>query len=104
MSRQRLCRACGKWHDTDAEWPDACIGHFRKYDPRPQIHVIKDIEPYKNMIDGNVIKSRRHHRDFLRAHGCIEIGNDFVRPKREFKPPPGLVDDIRAAISQVRNK
>jgi len=38
--------------------------------------VIKDIEPYKSMIDGQMITSRSRHRDHLRAHGCIEVGNE----------------------------
>ena len=38
--------------------------------------VIKDIEPYKSMIDGQMITSRTRHRDHLRAHGCIEVGNE----------------------------
>ena len=41
--------------------------------------VIKDIEPYKSMIDGQMITSRTRHRDHLRAHGCIEVGNEQMK-------------------------
>jgi hypothetical protein len=39
-------------------------------------HVIPDIQPYKNMIDGRMITSRSEHRELLNRHGCIEIGNE----------------------------
>ena len=46
--------------------------------------VMPDIAPYKSMIDGSMITSRSVHRDHLRQHGCIEVGNE----KMESKPPP----------------
>ena len=46
-------------------------------------YIIKDIEPYQNVaIDGKVIGGRRQHRDMLRAHGCVEVGNDAAVTKR----------------------
>jgi hypothetical protein len=38
--------------------------------------VMPDIEPYQSMITGEVIQSRSRHREHLREHGCIEIGNE----------------------------
>lgn len=43
--------------------------------------VIKDIEAYKSMIDGSMITSRSTHRDHLRAHSCIEVGNEKMETK-----------------------
>ena len=46
--------------------------------------VIRDIEPYKNMIDGRMITSRSEHRELLARHGGVEIGNDIdahLKPK-----------------------
>ncbi len=48
--------------------------------------VIRDIEPYRSMITGERIAGRRQHRDHLRAHGCIEVGNDTSHMKS--KPEP----------------
>ena len=45
--------------------------------------VMPDISPYKSMIDGSMIMSRSVHRDHLRQHGCIEVGNE----KMESRPP-----------------
>lgn len=43
--------------------------------------VIRDIEPYQNMIDGRMIKSRSEHRELLKRHNCIEIGNEKMQTK-----------------------
>jgi len=45
------------------------------------INVIHDIEPYQSMVDGSMIRSRSHHRDHLRAHGCIEVGNEKMETR-----------------------
>lgn len=42
---------------------------------------VPDIEPYKNMIDGKMITSRSEHRELLRRHNCIEIGNEKMDTK-----------------------
>lgn len=38
--------------------------------------VLGDIQPYRSMIDGSEITSRSRHREHLKAHGCVEVGND----------------------------
>lgn len=43
--------------------------------------VIRDIEPYKNMINGKMISSRSEHRELLKRHNCIEIGNERMETK-----------------------
>jgi hypothetical protein len=49
----------------------------RKRDSKGQYHyVMPDIAPYKSMIDGRMITSRSEHRAHLKAHGCVEIGNE----------------------------
>ena len=44
-------------------------------------HVMPDIKPYKSMITGEIITSRSKHREHLRRHGCIEVGNEIVSAK-----------------------
>ena len=46
--------------------------------------IMTDIQPYKSMIDGSMITSRSHHRNHLKDHNCIEVGNE----KMESKPAP----------------
>jgi len=51
----------------------------------PQI--VRDIEPYKSMVTGEIITSRSYHRDHLRAHGCIEVGNEIKAAMQRPEPP-----------------
>lgn len=58
--------------------------------------VIRDIEPYRSVVTGEVIQGRRQHRDHLRAHDLVEIGNEKLPPRgRQY---PG---DPRQDIAQV---
>jgi hypothetical protein len=43
--------------------------------------VMPDIQPYQSMADGSMITSRSHHREHLRQHNCIEIGNESMERK-----------------------
>ena len=52
-----------------------------KYEPTAVHHVMPDIQPYQSMIDGSMITSRSRHREHLRAHGCIEVGNEKMETK-----------------------
>ena len=38
--------------------------------------VMSDIEGYVSQVDGSWIKSRSHHRNHLKQHRMIELGND----------------------------
>ncbi len=64
--------------------------------------IMRDIEPYKSMIDGSMITSRSAHREHLARHDCVELGNDMIVP-----PAPSVIDrkeiiaDIKTAIEQV---
>lgn len=44
--------------------------------PRTGPDIMPDIKPYQSMIDGSEISSRSEHRAHLKAHDCVEIGND----------------------------
>ena len=57
----------------------------------PHVQIIPDIKPYRNMIDGKMVTSRFAHRNLLRDHGCIEVGNE----KMEAPPPPVVDRDAR---------
>lgn len=41
--------------------------------------VMSDLQPYHSPLDGNMVTSRSQHRDSMRRHGVIEMGNE--RPK-----------------------
>ena len=62
--------------------------------------IMPDIKPYKSMIDGREITSRSRHREHLREHNCIEVGNDssLSRPPQPLTSPPGLKEKIIRAV------
>lgn len=43
---------------------------------RAAFHVIRDIDPYRSVVDGKVIGGRRQHREHLREHDLTEVGNE----------------------------
>ena len=60
--------------------------------------IISDIEPYVSVITKELIGGRKQHRDHLRAHNCVEVGNDLPQVKKESLPDP------RADIMRARNE
>jgi hypothetical protein len=61
--------------------------------------IIKDIEPYRSPVDRSVIGSRTQHRDHLKRHRLVELGNEKVKPRP--RPMPALGPDLRRAYEQV---
>lgn len=41
--------------------------------------IMRDIEPYQNMINGSIITSRSEHRELLKRHNCVEVGNEKMQ-------------------------
>lgn len=99
--RSRLCRACGDFHDVDEPWPQKCFTHH-KIAAGPQI--IGDLKPYKSMIDGSIIDGRKRHRDHLKAHGCIEVGNDTSHMQRKAIPITGRKESLHRMLADVSEK
>ena len=68
--------------------------------PRPDagFFVMGDIDPYQSMITGEMIQGRRQHREHLRQHECIEVGNERPKPR-----PLTSIDreDIRRDLHRV---
>ena len=64
--------------------------------PCPRIQ--RDIDPYESMITGEMITSRSHHRDHLRQHKMVEVGNEREKP-----PPPPTTADKNAESADVIN-
>lgn len=82
MSRYRALYYQGR---LLAEYQDGVLinggdGYLSNKITGPQI--VRDIDPYKSMVTGEMITSRSKHRDHLRAHGVVEVGNDTSHMKR----------------------
>lgn len=58
-------------------------------------HVMPDIQAYQSMVTGEMIQSRSVHREHLRRHNVIEIGNEdkYLKPKPK-ETAPGLKQRI----------
>lgn len=72
------------------------------YLPEPRSALIMgDISPYKSMITGEMIQGRRQHREHLKQHNCIEVGNEFATEKRA---PVARGIDREFLRQQIRNQ
>lgn len=80
------CNQCGKDDDiyrTVAKYddlPECCGQRMERIICAPQ--VIADIDPYISQIDGSLITSRSKHRDHLKEHGCVEVGNEKMESRK----------------------
>ena len=71
--------------------------------------VMPDIKPYQSMITGEEIKSRSHHRDHLRQHGCQEVGNEVQAQLKAYDNLPDVAPQrrhelIRSQIDAMSDK
>ncbi|HEX2653544.1 MAG TPA: hypothetical protein VHN11_07830 [Xanthobacteraceae bacterium] len=96
---QRMCKTCGNWHDLDVPWP--CHRASKSSAP----YVISDtMAPTKHMGTGEVLDSKAKFRSATRASGCVEIGNETIKPRIPEKLDGGQRREaIRKAIYDLRN-
>ena len=95
--RHRFVQINGELVEVGSDWTP---------EPRHDYHVMPDIKPYRSMIDGKEITSRSRHREHLRAHGCVEVGNDssLWRKPKPLGSPPGLKEKIIRAVNQIEDR
>lgn len=100
------CRECGSGdsiyrtvaeRDTNIPACLYCGGEMTRIITAP--YVATDMQPYQSMIDGSWITSRSRHNEHLKAHGCIEVGNEMHHLKAKEKPE--LSKESRAARKQA---
>lgn len=68
--------------------------------------VMGDIEPYQSMATGEMITSRSQHREHLKRHHLVEIGNDtaHLTKPREVRLSPEFQQSRREALAYLRDK
>jgi len=73
--------------------------------PKEKIGVVfvPDIQPYQNMLNGEWITGRRQHKEFLKQHNYIEVGNEKIMPKKPERLPDVRHDMLRV-YEQLSNK
>lgn len=103
MSRESFDDVTKTWMPSDEYYAlkarRKAAGANRSSLPCPMIW--SDIEPYRNVaVDGKMITSRSEHRQMLRDHGLVEVGNDYPKPRQPVElddPTP----DVAAAVQQL---
>ena len=71
--RKRYVYIAGEAHEVSEDYQS---------EPRQSGPIVMgDIQPYKSVVTGEVVGGRRQHREHLRAHNLVEIGNEKVKPK-----------------------
>jgi hypothetical protein len=100
MTTQRKCKSCDGWHDLE-QWPEACVRRIKSDAP----YVISDtMAPIKHMGTGQYLDSKSRFRQATRASGCVEIGNETVKPRQPIKLDSGKRREaIRKTIYELRN-
>lgn len=65
--------------------------------------LIDDIQPYQSQVTGEWITSRSQHREHLRMHGCVEVGDQthYLQPQRPDFESPQRKELIRAQIDAM---
>ncbi|HEV8490714.1 MAG TPA: hypothetical protein VGR76_00535 [Candidatus Angelobacter sp.] len=104
MSR---CRILFDRHGKLAEYQDGELVWVREEvtdAPTDGPQVIRDLQPYRSMIDGSVIDGRKRHRDHLRAHGCIEVGNDTSHMERKPIPVKSHKEALHRVLADVSDR
>ena len=93
-----LHKALNQYRDQMASIPDHRVAP----------DVMPDIKPYKSMATGEEIKSRSQHREHLKQHGLVEIGNEtkyLLRDNRVFDVnPQGRKELIRAQVDAMPHR
>lgn len=91
------CATCQRGEDIYRSFariddlPECCGKRMERVICAPM--VMGDIEPYRSMVTGEIINSRSRHREHLKDHGCIEVGNE-TQKVAPIKEPPGLKETI----------
>lgn len=91
MARQRFIAVGNKWVPIEEYQRPAPAGPM----------VMNDIQPYKSVITGEEITSRSRHREHLRMHNCVEVGNEPPKPRAP-QYTPGLKQDLIAAYQRLK--
>lgn len=105
---QRMCKACGDWHDLDEQWPDHCIWELsarraKRFGTAP--YVISDtMRALRHHGTGEIIDSKAKFRAATKASGCVEIGNSLPVERQPIKLDRAKRrEDIGRAWYKVKN-
>ena len=70
-------------------------------------NIMPDIQPYQSMVTGEIITSRSKHRQHLKEHNMVEVGNDSCLAKAHKFPdaaPEQRKELLRHHVNQFTEK
>lgn len=75
-------------------------------DYEPQARVEINCDPNfqeKHPIDGRVFTSKRDFRQWTKDHGCVEVGDQHMRPQKSAYTPDreGIRQSLRDALQKL---
>ncbi len=71
----------------------------------PSPSIMRDIGEYKSPLDGKMITSRSQHRDHMREHDVIEVGNEPIgkmTPPNTDPKPREIGEIIKRRVEEVK--
>jgi hypothetical protein len=89
VANRNVFPSCEAWIDIESPGENyECGVQMQRVVSAP--FVAADMSPYRSMITGEMISSRSQHRAHLKAHNCIEIGNEtkYLKPKEKIDLAP----------------
>ena len=69
----------------------------------PGYMVMPDIQPYQNMVNGGIITSRSKHREFLKQHNLVEIGNEKQKSVADLRKT-GVKESLVASMQRAKEQ
>lgn len=98
------CDSCGDVSEIfrtvrDYDETPICCG-VKTYRLISAPYVMGDIPAYRSMQTGEYVDGRAKHRDHLKRHGLIEVGNEKPKPRAPVKLG-GVKEDIARAVNKV---
>lgn len=63
--------------------------------------VASDISGYISQVDGSWIESRSKHRDHLKRHGMVELGNDVIKNQKTVEISRKSQEERKRTIAEV---
>ena len=82
--------------EADAAWKEKANMTIREA-PR----VMSDIGGYISQVDGSWIDSRSKHRDHLKRHGMVELGNDVINKQKSVEIDKRSQEQRKRTIAEI---
>jgi putative FmdB family regulatory protein len=82
-----ICTKCGKEEEIFRsikeynELPFCCGQGMQRQLSAPAVHG-DEIREYRSTVTGQTIRSRTEHKQHLKQHNLVELGNDMPKPKK----------------------